>query len=99
MTRIVIDKRGRIVGGTIVGPRAGESLAELTLAVQQGLSTRDLAGVTHPYPTYNDALWNAAIAHARSGLDSPLATAAVRVLLRFNRWRHDRRRNAQLNSR
>lgn len=99
MTRIVIDKRGRIVGGTIVGPRAGESLAELTLAVQQGLSTRDLAGVTHPYPTYNDALWNAAIAHARSGLDSPLATAAVRVLLRFNRWRNDRRRHAHRNSR
>ncbi|WP_026535819.1 dihydrolipoyl dehydrogenase family protein [Arthrobacter sp. H14] len=99
MTRIVIDKRGRIMGGTIVGPRAGESLAELTLAVQQGLSTRDLAGVTHPYPTYNDALWNAAVAHARSGLDSPLATAAVRVLLRLNRWRNDRRRDAQFNSR
>ena len=87
LTRIVIDKRGRILGGTIVGPRAGESLAELTLAVQQKLNTRSLAAVTHPYPTYNDALWNAAIAHARSGLDSPLVGTAVNVLLRFNRWR------------
>ncbi|MFI7581530.1 FAD-dependent oxidoreductase [Kocuria kalidii] len=90
MTRIVVDKHGRILGGTVVGPRAGESLAELTLAVEQGLRTRDLAAVTHPYPTYNDALWNAAIAHARGGLDSPVVGAAVRVLLRVNRWRVQR---------
>lgn len=90
LTRIVVDRRGRILGGTVVGPRAGESLAELTLAVEQRLRTRELAGVTHPYPTYNDALWNAAIAHARSGLDSPLARAAVQVLLRVNRWRAQR---------
>lgn len=92
MTRIMVDRRGRILGGTVVGPRAGESLAELTLAVHQRLSTRDLAGVTHPYPTYNDALWNAAIAHARSGLDSPVAGAAVQALLRVNRWRAQRSR-------
>ncbi|MBG6181272.1 dihydrolipoyl dehydrogenase family protein [Arthrobacter sp. CAN_A1] len=89
-TRIIIGKGGRILGGTIVGPRAGESLAELTLAVDQGLSTRALAGVTHPYPTYNDALWNAAIAHARSGLESPAAKIAVKALAGFSRWRTDR---------
>lgn len=90
MTRIVVDRRGRILGGTVVGPRAGESLAELTLAVQQGLTTRDLADVTHPYPTYNDALWNAAIAHARTRRDSPVAGAVVKVLLHVNRWRVQR---------
>ncbi|WP_028280593.1 FAD-dependent oxidoreductase [Arthrobacter sp. H5] len=97
-TRIIIGKGGRIVGGTIVGPRAGESLAELTLAVDQGLSTRALSGVTHPYPTYNDALWNAAVAHARSGLESPAARVAVKALAGLNRWRTDRlkrQRNAQ----
>lgn len=87
MTQLVIDKRGRIVGGTIVGPRAGESLGELTLAVQQRLRTRDLAGVTHPYPTYNDALWSAATAHARSSLDAPLGKTVVGGLVHFNRWR------------
>ncbi|GAB3536304.1 FAD-dependent oxidoreductase [Arthrobacter tecti] len=88
--QLVIGKRGRILGGTIVGPRAGESLAELTLAVEQGMSTRALAGVTHPYPTYNDAVWNAAIAHARSGLDSPLARVAVRLLSAVARVRSGR---------
>ena len=89
-TRLVIGKGGRILGGTIVGPRAGESLAELTLAVHQKLTTRNLAGVTHPYPTYNDALWNAAIADARTALDSPLVRTAMTGLVKFNRWRNRR---------
>ncbi len=90
--RIVIDKRGRILGGTIVGPRAGESLGELALAVHQKLTTRNLAEVTHPYPTYNDALWNAAITDALSRLRSPITSAGLRSLAAFTRWRTDRRK-------
>ncbi len=37
-TRLVLDGRGRIVGATVVWPRAGETLAELNLAVRKGLS-------------------------------------------------------------
>jgi pyruvate/2-oxoglutarate dehydrogenase complex dihydrolipoamide dehydrogenase (E3) component len=90
--RLVISKHGRILGGTIVGPRAGESLGELAVAVSQKMSTRQLAGVTHAYPTYSDALWNAAIAHARSGLDSPMARAATGLLSSLVRRRHTQRR-------
>lgn len=86
-TRLSIGRGGRILGGTIVGPRAGESLGELTLAVQQKLSTRDLAAVIHAYPTYNDALWNAAVTDARSALDAPLARRALTALRGITRWR------------
>ncbi|MBG6226648.1 pyruvate/2-oxoglutarate dehydrogenase complex dihydrolipoamide dehydrogenase (E3) component [Arthrobacter sp. CAN_A2] len=89
-TRLVIDKQGRILGGTVVGPRAGETLGELTLAVHQKLTTRDLAGVTHPYPTYNDGLWNAAIADARTALEKPLVRTAMSGLVRLTRWRATR---------
>ncbi|MGJ9373236.1 dihydrolipoyl dehydrogenase family protein [Nesterenkonia sp. CF4.4] len=85
--RLVISRRGRILGGTIVGPRAGESLGELTLAVAQKLTTRQLAAVTHAYPTFNDALWNAAIAHARGGLDAPAVKAATSALAALVRRR------------
>ncbi len=91
-SRLVIGKGGRIVGGTIVGPRAGESLGELTLAVQQKLTTRNLAGVIHPYPTYNDGLWNAAIADARSALDRRFVRLGLSVLVRVTRWRTARSR-------
>ena len=86
-TRLVIDKRGHILGATVVGPRAGEALAELTLAVQQGLRTRDLAGTTHPYPTYGDGPWNAAIADVQQRLAQPGTALAIRALATIRRWR------------
>ncbi|PPB50049.1 oxidoreductase [Arthrobacter pityocampae] len=89
-TRLIIDRRGRILGGTVVGPRAGETVGELALAVHQKLTTRDLAGVTHAYPTYNDALWQAAIADAYTTLDRPLVRSALTTLVRLTRWRVSR---------
>lgn len=67
-TRLVLDAKGRIVGATIVGPRAGESLAEVVLALRQGLRARDLAAVTHAYPTYADGVWKGAIAEVQAAL-------------------------------
>ncbi len=79
-TAIVFDKSGTILGATIVGPRAGESLGELTLAVTKGLKTSDLAGVIHPYPTYNDGPWKAALAHVSDRLSGPVVSGAIAVL-------------------
>lgn len=79
-TRLAVDRRGRILGATVVGPRAGESLGELALAVRQGLRTRDLAGTTHAYPTWNDGLWNAAIGDVREQLERPATRRALGLL-------------------
>lgn len=78
--RIVVDARGRVRGATIVGPRAGETLGEASLAVTHGLTTSQLAAATHAYPTYSDALWNAAVAHVRERLERPPLAPAIRVL-------------------
>lgn len=85
-TRLTVDRRGRLVGATVVGPRAGESIGELTLAISQGLRTRDLAGVTHAYPTWNDGLWQAALADVRDQLARPSTTRAIGTLARSRRW-------------
>ncbi len=84
--RLVVDKRGKILGGTVVGPRAGETLAEVTLAVARGLTTRDLGGVIHAYPTYNDGPWNAALLDVRASLEAPRTAAALGVLVKARRW-------------
>ncbi len=84
--RLVIDKRGHVLGATVVGPRAGETLGELTLALTQGLTTRDLAGVTHAYPTYNDGAWNAAISDVQDQLERPATRRALGVLARGRSW-------------
>ncbi len=91
LTRLTVDRRGRIVGATVVGPRAGETLGELTLAIKQGLRTRDLAGVTHAYPTWNDGPWNAAIADVQQQLERPAVRRTLGVLGRARRWWLSRR--------
>jgi len=82
---LVLDRRGRIVGASIVGPRAGESLSEVVLAISQRLRTRDVAGTMHAYPTYGDGVWNAAIADVRARLGTALASSAVTLLRRARR--------------
>ncbi|MEV7756620.1 NAD(P)/FAD-dependent oxidoreductase [Microbacterium sp. NPDC089180] len=86
-TRLAVDRKGRVVGATIVGPRAGESLGELSTAVSRGLSVRDLAGVLHAYPTYSDAGWNAAVRDAQGALRTGAVAAVIRLLRRVRRRR------------
>ena len=85
-TRVAVDRRGHLLGATVVGPRAGETIGELTLAVARGLTTRDLAGVTHAYPTYNDGPWNAAISDVQDQLERPGPRRAVAGLTGVRRW-------------
>jgi len=49
---IFSNARGRVLGGTIVGARAGELIAEVALARARHLSINALAATLHVYPTY-----------------------------------------------
>lgn len=50
-TKMFITKRGKILGGTMVAPNAGELIQELVLAQSQGLSVHALFNKTYAYPT------------------------------------------------
>lgn len=65
-TSIVVDGVGVILGATIVGPRAGETLGELALAVRLRLTTDDLAATTHAYPGYGYAVRKLALQDVRA---------------------------------
>ncbi|MEJ5868357.1 FAD-dependent oxidoreductase [Pseudokineococcus sp. 5B2Z-1] len=84
-TRVVVDRRGRVRGATVVGPRAGEVLAELTAAVVDGTTTSVLVARTHPYPTYGDGPWNAAIADYRRWLGTAPVRAVTGALVAVRR--------------
>lgn len=86
-TSLVLDRRDRIVGATIVGPRAGESLAEVVLAARHGLRARDLAASMHAYPTYSDGIWQASIAQVQQSLSRPTVRRVTRLLLAARRLR------------
>ncbi len=57
IVKLVGDRAtGKLVGATLVTPRAGEILGELILAVKVGTPLRTLADVVHPYPAFNRIL-------------------------------------------
>lgn len=59
--RVVLARGSdRILGATLVSEHAGESIAELTLAIGAGLGLGRLAEVIHPYPTQAEAIKKAA---------------------------------------
>jgi len=51
---------GRVLGATIVTPRAGEMIGEIALAMRTGMFTGRLAQTTHVYPAWSLAIQQAA---------------------------------------
>jgi dihydrolipoamide dehydrogenase len=61
LTKLVVDpESGRVLGVGIVGPGAGELIAEATLAVEAALTAEDLAATIHAHPTLSESLMEAA---------------------------------------
>ena len=58
----VITKKwsSKIIGATIVAPRAGEMLMEISLAMKAKIPFRKLSDLIHPYPTYGQGIRKAA---------------------------------------
>ncbi|KAL2752180.1 hypothetical protein ACRALDRAFT_2114547 [Sodiomyces alcalophilus JCM 7366] len=52
----------RLLGVHIIGPNAGEMIAEATLALEYGASTEDIARTCHAHPTLAEAFKEAAMA-------------------------------------
>ncbi|KUJ10614.1 dihydrolipoyl dehydrogenase-like protein [Mollisia scopiformis] len=55
-------KTDRILGIHIIGPNAGEMIAEGTLALEYGASTEDIGRTSHAHPTLAEAFKEAAMA-------------------------------------
>jgi dihydrolipoamide dehydrogenase len=61
MTKLVIDpKTERVLGVGIVGPGAGELIAEGTLAIEMGANATDLKMTIHPHPTLSETIMESA---------------------------------------
>jgi dihydrolipoamide dehydrogenase len=61
VTKLIYDpKTRRILGAGIVGPNAGELIAEMTLALEMGSDLEDVALTIHPHPTLSETPFFAA---------------------------------------
>ncbi len=61
LTKLVIDPESeRLLGVGIVGPGAGELVAEATLAIEMGANATDVGLTIHPHPTLSETFKEAA---------------------------------------
>ena len=57
MTKILFDKKSkRILGAGMVGPNAGELIAETVLALEMGADASDIGLTIHPHPTLSETV-------------------------------------------
>lgn len=79
--KLVTDKKGRILGATIVGAGAGELIVPWCMAIQKRMSVKDMAGLVVPYPTLSEVSKRAAVSFY-----APLAAKpGIRRLIAFLR--------------
>ncbi len=56
-TKLLFDpKTRRVLGGAIVGPNAGDLIAEVALAVEMGADAADISLTIHPHPTLSETV-------------------------------------------
>lgn len=61
LTKWIVDpETERVLGCGMVGPGAGELIAEAVLAIEMGCEVRDLSETVHPHPTLSETVMNAA---------------------------------------
>ena len=58
--KLLADKRGKLLGGHILGANAGELIAPVVYALRFGLTVKMMAEAMLPYPTMAEAVRKAA---------------------------------------
>ena len=57
LTKLLLDEdSGRVLGAGIVGPSAGDLIAEAALAIEMGCDAQDIGLTVHPHPTLSETL-------------------------------------------
>jgi dihydrolipoamide dehydrogenase len=69
--KILADKRtDRVLGAHIIGPRAGDLIAELAVSIEFGATAEDIARSSHAHPTLAEAVKEAALDVAGRALNA-----------------------------
>jgi pyruvate/2-oxoglutarate dehydrogenase complex dihydrolipoamide dehydrogenase (E3) component len=83
MAKLVTDPRGKLLGAAIVGPHAGELIAECVLAIGNGMKAGDLSAAIHTYPTLGQINRRAADMRLKESL-TPRAKTWIQRIFRLH---------------
>ena len=78
--KIVVDRRGRILGASVVGEAASELIAPLGLAMRKNMRVHDLRDMALCYPTRAEAIKRAALGYFLPELAKPRLARFIRFL-------------------
>lgn len=81
--RVITNKKGFILGASIVGPQAGELIGLWALALSKGMKMSDIAGMIAPYPTLGEISKRVAGAWYTPSLFSKKTRWLVNLLQKF----------------
>ncbi len=69
--KILADKNtDKVLGAHIIGPHAGELIAEIGVAMEFGASSEDIARTCHAHPTFSEAVKEAALSVVKRAIHS-----------------------------
>jgi dihydrolipoamide dehydrogenase len=54
--KLIADKKGVLLGATIVAPHAGEMIHELALAIRHGITAEQVASMPHAFLSWSEAI-------------------------------------------
>jgi pyruvate/2-oxoglutarate dehydrogenase complex dihydrolipoamide dehydrogenase (E3) component len=80
LIKLIASPRGRLLGASVVGPRAGDMAGMLGLMIGRRLPLSALAGAVLPYPTLQEAAKRAAGDFYAPKLASPLVKRLLGLL-------------------
>jgi len=83
LIKVMVGRRGKILGCTIAGPHAGELIAPWVLAMEKGLKIGAMASTVAAYPTLGEVSKRAAGQYYTASLYSDRTRAVVRFLLKY----------------
>lgn len=83
LAKIIVDRRGRILGAGIAGRHAGELIQPWVLAMENGLSARTLAQSAVPHPAWSELTRKTAVSWLTPRLFGNRVKALIRLLARL----------------
>jgi pyruvate/2-oxoglutarate dehydrogenase complex dihydrolipoamide dehydrogenase (E3) component len=80
--QVIVGKKGKILGVTIVSPHAGELITEWVLAMENGLPVDAIFNTVHAYPTLSELNPRGTFEYMSTKL-TPFRTKILKLLFRF----------------
>lgn len=83
LIKVIVNKKGKILGASIVGFQAGEMINMWSLAISQKMNISAISGYISPYPTVTEISKRAAVTNLSGAAQNKWVQRVIRLLRKF----------------